>query len=73
MFIIIIGLHRKFQVPQGIESNGLQLHIAPLGQLNQGFQISGMEQGFLQQAVGVIKSIIYKHFVSCIVIMIKEI
>ncbi|KAK3731761.1 hypothetical protein RRG08_035428 [Elysia crispata] len=51
-------LPTQIAVPQGIENNGLQLQIAPLGQLNQGFQISGMEQGFLQQAVQIDASLL---------------
>ncbi|GFR59781.1 zinc finger protein 236 [Elysia marginata] len=52
------ALPTQIAVPQGIENNGLQLQIAPLGQLNQGFQIPGMEQGFLQQAVQIDASLL---------------
>ncbi|RUS91968.1 hypothetical protein EGW08_000181 [Elysia chlorotica] len=51
-------LSTQISVPQAIDNNGLQLHIAPLGQMNQGFQISGMEQGFLQQAVQIDASLL---------------
>ncbi|GFN95295.1 Zinc finger protein 236, partial [Plakobranchus ocellatus] len=51
-------LPTQISVPQGLENNGLQLHIAPLGQINQGFQISGMDQGFLQQAVQIDASLL---------------